>query len=348
MNRVIHLAQKGYGKVSPNPLVGSVIVKEGKIVGEGYHKKFGEDHAEIQAIKNSSCSLADSTLYVNLEPCAHYGKTPPCVDTIIKAQIKKVVIAQKDPNPIVNGKGIKILEENNIVVQIGVLEKKARILNEKFNKRMIKKQPFIAIKIAQTLDGKIADQFYESKWITNLKARKHVHHIRKGFDAIITGAGTIRTDNPLYTVRHVRGKNPDRFIITNSCQIPQESKILELPGTYIITDNLKYLEEHSLLGEEQWIYCEKLTPEQIIQILGLRGYQSILIEAGEGTASFFIESTCVDRYYIYIAPKILGPGRSPYDLIRQKKMNEAVSFFETEFKKFDECLLVSGLTHEVW
>jgi len=196
MKRSLELALLGKGRVSPNPLVGAIIVKGNKIIGEGYHCKAGEDHAEIIALKNCRESPRRATIYVNLEPCCHYGKTPPCVDAIIKAGINKVVIAVRDPNPVVNGNGIKIMKENKIEIEEGILEKEAKELNKIFFKYIVSKTPYIILKAALTLDGKIATRSFDSKWVSCDESREMVHKLRADVDAVLVGKNTIMKDNP--------------------------------------------------------------------------------------------------------------------------------------------------------
>ena len=208
IKRTLKLANKGIGKVSPNPLVGCAIVKNGKIISEGYHEQFGDDHAEVVALKKADEDAKDATLYVNLEPCCHYGKTPPCTDAIIKAGIKKVVIGMIDPNPLVSSGGIKILKKHNIEVKAGIEDKACRHLNRAFIKHISTKLPYVTIKIAQSLDGRVATKTGHSKWITSKKARKETHRLRSENDAILVGISTVLADNPQLTVRHTHGKNP--------------------------------------------------------------------------------------------------------------------------------------------
>lgn len=201
MNRALALAELGAGYVNPNPLVGAVIVKDNKIIGNGYHAKYGEAHAEINAFNNATEPVAGATMYVTLEPCSHFGKTPPCVEAIINRGIKKVVVAVEDPNPLVAGRGIKILRENGIEVTTGVLEKEAKKLNEIFIKFITTGLPFCSLKTAMTLDGKIAAHTGDSRWITSDKSREYVHKLRHKYSSIMVGIGTVLADDPLLTTR---------------------------------------------------------------------------------------------------------------------------------------------------
>ena len=233
MERALKLAQKGLGLTSPNPMVGAVIVKDGKIIGEGYHEKYGGLHAERNALKDcyeKNNSSAGATMYVTLEPCCHHGKTPPCTEAIIAAKIARVVVASNDPNPLVAGKGLKILEEAGIEVVTGVLKKECDDLNKIFFHHIQTKRPFVAMKYAMTMDGKIASYTGASKWITDETARWHVHHLRQQYGAIMVGIGTVLADDPMLNVRTddiLSVKNPVRIICDTGLRIPLESKIVK-------------------------------------------------------------------------------------------------------------------------
>ena len=215
----IEIAKKGTGSVSPNPLVGCVIIKDNKIIGAGYHQKFGEEHAEINAINSSAESVEGSTLYVNLEPCSHHGKTPPCVDRIIKEKIKRVVIGTLDVNPLVSGNGVKALKKAGVDVKVGVLENECIELNKFFFKYITSKLPYVTLKAAQTLDGMIADKNKNSEWISSKESRKYVHWLRARYDAVLIGSDTAKIDNPKLTVRMVEGRNPYRVVLDSKLSL---------------------------------------------------------------------------------------------------------------------------------
>ncbi len=220
----IEIAKKGEGSVSPNPLVGCVITKNNRIIGAGYHEKYGEAHAEINAINSCAESLEGSTLYVNLEPCSHFGKTPPCVDRIIKEKIKRVVIGTLDINPLVSGNGVKALKKAGIEVKVGILEKECIELNKFFFKYITEKLPYVTLKAAQTLDGMIADKNNYSEWISSSESRKYVHWLRSRYDAVLIGSETARKDNPKLTVRMVEGRNPFRVVLDSNLKLKSKSK----------------------------------------------------------------------------------------------------------------------------
>jgi diaminohydroxyphosphoribosylaminopyrimidine deaminase/5-amino-6-(5-phosphoribosylamino)uracil reductase len=226
MDFAFNLAEKGGHNTFPNPNVGALIYKNGKIIGKGYHKFFGDFHAEIHALNQAGENAKDAAMFVTLEPCSHFGKTPPCVDAIIKAGIKKVYIGMKDPNPLVSGKGIEILRQNNIEVEVGILETKAKRFYEEYSKRFAKKDSYVVLKYAMTLDGKIATSTGDSKWISSEKSRNWVHKLRSKFDGILVGVNTIIRDNPDLT-SHGKGKNPVRIILDPDLEIPLVSKVIQ-------------------------------------------------------------------------------------------------------------------------
>ena len=227
METAFRLAKKGKGKTFPNPLVGAVIVKDNRVVGSGFHQRIGKSHAEVNALKSAGTKAKGATLYVNLEPCSHFGRTPPCVDSIIKSGIKKVICATLDPSPSVNGAGVKRLKWAGIEVKLGVLESKAKKLNEVYFKRILTGFPFVILKIVQTLDGKIATLSGNSKWISQEDSRKFVHSLRKQVDAVLVGINTVIKDNPKLTTRKVKGKNPLRIVLDSEGKIPLNSNLLK-------------------------------------------------------------------------------------------------------------------------
>ncbi|MCD6179385.1 MAG: bifunctional diaminohydroxyphosphoribosylaminopyrimidine deaminase/5-amino-6-(5-phosphoribosylamino)uracil reductase RibD, partial [Bacteroidales bacterium] len=230
MRNSLRLAKKGCGFVAPNPLVGATIIKNGKIIGEGYHQKFGEAHAEINAINNATESVQDATIYVSLEPCSHQGKTPACSLAIIQNGFKRVVIATLDPNPLVAGNGVEMLKKAGIKVEVGILEKEALTLNERFFKFIQTRKPFIAIKMATSLDGKIATFSGDSKWITNKSSRKFAHQLRQKYSSILIGINTVIADDPSLNVRlkNTSNSNPLRIVLDSKLQIPLQAKILNI------------------------------------------------------------------------------------------------------------------------
>ncbi|MFA6515481.1 MAG: bifunctional diaminohydroxyphosphoribosylaminopyrimidine deaminase/5-amino-6-(5-phosphoribosylamino)uracil reductase RibD, partial [Candidatus Paceibacterota bacterium] len=237
MNRCLLLAKRGIGFVSPNPLVGAVIVRNGSKIGEGYHKMYGGAHAEVNAIRDAlekKQSLHGVTIYINLEPCFHYGKTPPCVDAIIHHGFSRVVIAMVDPNPLVAGKSIKKLKEHSVKVSAGLLQKQALLMNEKFITHIQRKTPFVALKAAQTSDGFISQHIKKDKWITNLQSRRYVHRLRSEYDAILVGANTVIQDDSLLTVRGIKRPNPIRIVVDGNFLVPETSRIFNAEAKTIL------------------------------------------------------------------------------------------------------------------
>ena len=318
MKIALKLAQKGRGYVSPNPLVGAVIVKEERIIGRGYHQHYGGNHAEINALKNASEDACGSTLYVTLEPCCHEGKTPPCIDSITKHKIARVIIGSIDPNPIVSCRGISNLQSCGIDVKTGVLEPECRKLNEVFFLFMEKKLPFVTIKYAQTLDGRIATATGQSKWISSAASLKFTHKLRAQHDAILVGAGTVIKDNPELTVRLVRGRNPLRIIVDSALKIPAKSKVLQnLSQNKTIIATIKkasdpQFQRFTNLGAEViTIAADKqgnVDLKKLLKILAQKNISSLLIEGGAQIITSILMNNLANRMVTVIAPKIIGKG----------------------------------------
>ncbi|MBN1756404.1 bifunctional diaminohydroxyphosphoribosylaminopyrimidine deaminase/5-amino-6-(5-phosphoribosylamino)uracil reductase RibD [bacterium] len=349
MGLVLKLARRGLGKTSPNPMVGALLVKDGRIIGQGYHRKAGLPHAEIEAINAASESLQGATLYVNLEPCCTYGKTPPCVDRIIKEKIKSVVCAMTDPNPAVNGKGFQILRNNGIQVNSGVLEQEARKLNEVYCKFIQYRKPFVILKVAQTLDGKIALPSGESQWISNERSRRFAHRLRALTDAVLIGQNTLNIDDPQLTVRLSKGNDPKRIILSHSGKIPQKSKMFGLTRgeTIIISPGKPAWFKTKYAGNLEFI---ELAPDQgkfysgdlILRILGQKNIASLLIEGGAQTLSWAIQENIVDKYYIIIANKIFGKGTSSFQNLSIQKITDSIQLNIEKLKKIGNDILITG------
>jgi diaminohydroxyphosphoribosylaminopyrimidine deaminase/5-amino-6-(5-phosphoribosylamino)uracil reductase len=314
MKLALSLAGRGYGHVNPNPLVGAVIVKDGKIIGEGYHEKYGQLHAERNALVNCSVSPEGATLYVTLEPCCHYGKTPPCTEAIIESGIKRVVIGSLDPNPLVSGKGVLILREHGIEVVENVLKEECDKINEVFFYYIRKKTPYVVMKYAMTMDGKIATVLGKSKWITGELSRENVHKDRHRYSAIMVGVGTLLLDNSQLTCRMENGRNPIRIVCDTNLKTPLESYVVhtakDIP-TIIATsceDKEKY-EPYIQAGCEIITVSKKdghTNLKELMQVLGERKIDSILLEGG-GTLNWSaLQSGIVNKLQCYIAPKLFG------------------------------------------
>ena len=317
MKRALRLAVRG--KTSPNPMVGAVIVRDGKIVGEGFHPKAGAPHAEIIALQAAGDLAKGADLYVNLEPCCHYGKTPPCTDSIIKAGIKRVFAAMQDPNPEVAGKGIETLRKAGVEVHVGLMEAEARELNRGFIKRMTVGMPFVLWKAAMTLDGKICTRTGDYRWITAEKARLEVHKLRAASDAVLVGIGTVLADDPELTVRlpgRKRFQNPIRVVVDSEGKTPPEAKVLNQEAPTIIVMkrtapevNLDRLWRSGarLLGVQD--VGGRIDLKYLMGELSKMGINYLLLEGGGELAASMIELGLIDRGLIFVAPKIVG-GRS--------------------------------------
>jgi diaminohydroxyphosphoribosylaminopyrimidine deaminase/5-amino-6-(5-phosphoribosylamino)uracil reductase len=315
MRRALGLARRGLGRVSPNPMVGAVIVKNGRVIGEGWHGVYGGRHAEIDAFDKASSGVKGATLYVTLEPCAHFGKTPPCVDRIIEEGISRVVVGSRDPNPLVAGKSIRKLKARGIETAVGILEKECRELNEKFFTFMLWSRPFVTIKIAQTLDGRIAAASGDSKWISSLPSRRLAHRERSLHDAVLVGIGTVIQDDPELTVRLVRGRNPVRIVVDSKLRIPLESKILkeqEKAATIIACSRGHDVEKFKQLREMgiDLIVAgsDRIDLKKLLAVLAKRNISSVLVEGGAGIYTSFLKGKLADRILVAIAPVITGRG----------------------------------------
>ncbi|MGA2780375.1 MAG: bifunctional diaminohydroxyphosphoribosylaminopyrimidine deaminase/5-amino-6-(5-phosphoribosylamino)uracil reductase RibD [Smithella sp.] len=318
MKLAIALARKGLGYVSPNPLVGAVIVKNGRIISRGYHQRFGGNHAEINALKNAAEDVAGSTLYVTLEPCCHKGKTPPCIDSIIKHKIARVVIGTIDSNPLVSCRSLDYLQSCGIEVKTGVQENDCRKLNEVFFHFMETGLPFVTIKYAQTLDGRIATATGESQWISSEASLKFTHKLRAAHDAILVGAGTVIKDNPELTVRLVRGRNPLRVIVDSELKISQQAKVFQNisgSGTLIATiktaDDLQFQRLANPGVEIITVDADKqgnVDLKKLLSMLAKRNISSLLIEGGAQIITSVLKNNLANRLVTIIAPKIIGSG----------------------------------------
>lgn len=317
MKLALDLAASAKGKTNPNPLVGAVIVKDGMIVGTGLHRKAGEPHAEVHAFKMAGDHAKDATLYVTLEPCSHFGKTPPCANLVKESGVKRVVVAMQDPNPSVAGRGIRLLREAGIEVEVGVLEQESRRLNERFIHNMIAARPFVISKFAMTLDGKIATYSGHSQWITGEQARLDVHEIRDEVDAILVGVGTVLKDNPALTTRlpDRLGKNPVRIILDSSLRTPLDAQILNtsVARTILVIEEGSDSTTYEALGVEILSVSKtngKLDLAVMLEKLYALGITDVLIEGGGEVNASFLRAGLIDKFFVYIAPKVLGGRQS--------------------------------------
>lgn len=314
MQRCLELARQAWGRTAPNPLVGAVIVQGGEIIGEGFHPQAGQPHAEVFALQAAGDQARGATIYVNLEPCSHYGRTPPCADALIQAGIQKVVVGMVDPNPQVAGTGIDRLRAADIEVVVGVEEAACRELNAGFIHRMLYQQPFGILKYAMTLDGKIATTTGHSAWVTGPAARNWVHQLRSTCDAIIVGGNTVRRDNPLLT-SHGAGPNPLRVVMSRSLDLPIQAQLwqtVEVPTLVLTT--LAASPEMRILLEKQGVEVlalPQLSPATAMKVFYERNCLSVLWECGGRLAGQAIAAGAVQKLYAFIAPKIIGGENAP-------------------------------------
>lgn len=354
MLKCLTLASRGAGYVSPNPMVGALLVKNGKVSGSGYHKRFGGSHAEVNAIGSAKKSVKGSTLYINLEPCNYFGKTPPCTDLIIKNEVSRVVVGMLDPNPIVSGKGVKQLQKAGIEVQVGILGDECKKLNEAFIKYITTGLPFVTLKIAQTLDGKIADVTGNSKWITNEKSRQLVHHLRSRYDAVLIGANTVNQDNPALTIRDVKGRNPIRVILDDRLKVNINSAMFtDNKSRNILFTSTKSARANSLkmkrllsngveIIEIPSLQNKTLSLKHILNKLGSLGIASVLVEGGAYVYSEFVSEKLTDKLLLFIAPKIFGKGISSFDYINNQSIGKHIQLSKAATWNLDGDILIEG------
>jgi diaminohydroxyphosphoribosylaminopyrimidine deaminase/5-amino-6-(5-phosphoribosylamino)uracil reductase len=338
MKRAIFLASLGKDTTSPNPRVGAVILdKDGKLISEGFHYKAGMPHAEAMAFNNLKKDAKEGSMYVNLEPCCHHGKTPPCVNKVISSGIKKVYISIEDPDKRVSGKGIKLLKEAGIKVHLGLCKKESLDLNKAFIHRNITKRAFGVLKWAMSIDGRIALKNGKSKWITSEESRSLVHSFRAEFDAIITGGNTLRRDNPFLTTRGLKNPEPLRVVFTKSLDLPSISNLWDCnkAKTLVIYDsstaNEKYLSRFPKCVEVEKVSSDN--PELISKILAQRGCNKVLWECGPVLATAAIQANCIQEIITFIAPKILGGenNMNPLGDFEFKEMNEIIKLSDSQF-----------------
>lgn len=352
MDQALNLAKKGQGWVNPNPMVGAVIVKNGKIIGQGYHKKFGGLHAEREALASCKESAQDATIYVTLEPCCHYGKTPPCTEAIIEAGIKRVVVACLDPNPLVAGQGVKVLEEAGLEVAVGVLEKPANRLLKSFFHYIQTKQPYIILKYAMTLDGKIATGTGDSKWITGEASRYHVHQSRHAYSAIMVGVNTVIADDPSLTARlEEPSKNPIRIICDSHLRTSLASQLVstakQVP-TIIATCcqdpqvHAPYQDAGIEILVTQPDQAGRVNLPELLTRLGEKGIDSIYVEGGAQLQGSLLDQGLVQEIHTYIGGKVIGGQKAlpPIGGQGKSKMSQAIKTHLIDTQVFDQDFLI--------
>lgn len=356
MRRALELARKGEGHTSPNPMVGCVVVKDGRIISEGYHEKYGEFHAERNALTRCTEDAAGADLYVTLEPCCHQGKTPPCTDIIIEKKIARVFVGSMDSNPLVAGKGVQILRDHGIYVETGILDAECRKLNEVFYHYIATKTPFVVMKYAMTLDGKIACATGDSKWVTGEIARTQVHQMRGRYRGIMVGIGTVLADDPMLNCRVEGGVDPVRIICDSNLRIPTESQIVKTASDI---ETIVACSQEALESERKQEKIRRLK-EAGIQIIGTEGahgvnlvelmkklggqnIDSILLEGGGTLNASALEDGIVNKVYAYIAGKLIGgmDARSPVEGMGIDRMADAITLQNVEIEKlgYDFCIV---------
>ena len=339
MRRCFSLAKRSKGKNMPNPYVGAIVYDEieDKIISEGHHKEYGKAHAEVNAIKNAKGNTKNKTIIVNLEPCSHFGKTPPCADLIIKSGFKKVVVALVDVNPKVRMNGIKKLQEAGIEVVLGVLEKEAQELNKIFIKNILTKKPYVMLKTATTLDSKIATEEKKSKWITNEKSRNYVQKLRSEYQAIMSASGTILADNPRLNVRLKNKKSPIRIIFDPNNKIPLNYNVFKADGTRIILINNSKIEVPNHIEKISFTNFDELFKK----LYEMKIY-SIMVESGAGFNSELLKNNEVDEINQFVAPKIFGSGMNFVQNLVCKEVDDCIKLKDIKIKKFDDDILING------
>lgn len=362
MRMALALAKRGEGSVSPNPMVGCVVVKDNRIIAEGYHEKYGGFHAERNALLHCREDAQGAELYVNLEPCCHHGKTPPCTEIILENKIKKVYVGCLDSNPQVAGKGVQILREHGVQVETGILEEECRKLNEVFFYYMEEKMPFAAMKYAMTLDGKIACETGDSKWVTGVEARAYVQCLRNRYRGIMAGIGTVHADNPLLNCRMEGGRNPLRILCDTRLRIPWDSQIVETAGeietiiawnpqaadTRSLKETVDYLKGKGITLLEIPLKKDGVNPEldlrQLFQELGSRGIDSILIEGGGTLNASVLQENLVQRVYAFVAPKLVAGAnaKSPVEGAGVSSMKDALQLQDIEISSFGRDICITG------
>lgn len=355
MRRALELAARARGRTSPNPMVGAVLVKDGAVVGEGFHAFAGADHAELEAINDAEGATEGATMYVTLEPCCHYGRTPPCADRIIQAGIRRVVAACEDPNPAVSGKGIAALRAAGIDVEVGLLGAEATRVNEAFFTFIRTGRPFVILKVAASLDGKISTRTGDSRWITGESARQHVHHLRNEVDAVMVGIGTILRDDPLLTTRlgTADQRDPTRVIVDNLARLPLRAKVINRASTaptfLAVSEMAPRPRLEALEREGVQILVVPGSPRRVslvnlMEALGKLGFLSVMIEGGAEINASALQESVVDKVLLFLAPILIG-GKSTATAVGGEgidTLRQARRLKELRIERFDDDILIEG------
>jgi diaminohydroxyphosphoribosylaminopyrimidine deaminase/5-amino-6-(5-phosphoribosylamino)uracil reductase len=356
MRQALHLAEKGRGRTSPNPMVGAVLVKDKQVIGKGYHKRAGADHAEIVALKKAGDNARGATLYINLEPCCHQGLTPPCADKLVEAGVSRVVVAMLDPNPKVKGRSIRLFQEAGIQTKVGLLEEAARFQNEVFLKYVTTNLPFVIIKIALSMDGKIATKTGDSRWVSGEEARQHVHKLRDEMDATCVGIGTIIRDDSRLTTRlaHKKGRDSIRVVVDSLLKVPSGANIFTQKsdaGNIIVTTKNAFFKRKrdiektgSRVLEVRNRSRNKVDLTHMVQELGKLGITSLMIEGGAEIAASAIQEGVVDKIIFFISPKIIGGKTAPGPIGGEgvARMSDVIKLKHIRTKKYGEDIMIEG------
>lgn len=355
MQRALELALKAQGRTSPNPIVGAVVVKDGNIIGEGYHQRAGTPHAEVHALAAAGETARGATMYVTLEPCSHYGKTPPCARAVAEAGLKRVVVAVLDPNPLVQGRGLEILNQAGIKTTVGVMEAQARRINEFFFKYITTGRPFVTLKMAMTLDGKVATATGDSKWISNEASRRYVHELRNTYDAVMVGIGTVLKDDPRLNTR-LEGtdtRDPIRVIIDSGLDIPLDSQIVQSApkqptivfcGSDSSAVKAGRLEKQGIKIMPLESQSDQIPLHTVFDLLGKMNICSVLVEGGGTINGSIIDHHLADKVHWFIAPKIAGGSSAPSPVGGKgvEQMSAACQIADVDLKMFGDDVLITG------
>ncbi len=352
MKLALRLARRGLGRTSPNPMVGAVIVKNGRVIAQGYHRRYGGPHAEVVALRNAAEPVKGATLYVTLEPCCHHGKTPPCTDAILQSGIGRVVIGTPDPNPRISGTSVDILREHGVETRVGVLEAECRELNEAHFKYMSTGTPLVTLKFAQTLDGRIATAARDSRWISSEQFRKLAHRLRATHDAVLVGIETVLADDPQLTVRLVRGRSPARVILDSTLRTPLDAAVINtraaapvLIATTPRADQAKMAQlrdcgvELLLLEDDD---RREVDLASLLSALGGRNISSLLVEGGAGVITSFLRQNLADRMVVGVAPRILGRGIEAVGELNIGKVSQAIPITYRKIYRAGEDLVIEA------
>jgi diaminohydroxyphosphoribosylaminopyrimidine deaminase/5-amino-6-(5-phosphoribosylamino)uracil reductase len=353
MRRALRLAARGYGRTNPNPMVGAVVVKSGEIVGEGYHIYAKQDHAEVIALRRAGRRARGADLYVTLEPCSHFGRTPPCVERIESAGIRRVLVAVEDPNPLVQGKGIRHLKDRGIQVEVGLCREEAARLNAAFFHFIVHRRPYVTLKLAMTLDGKIATRTGDSQWITGSRARHLVHRLRYGADAILVGIGTVRRDDPSLDVRWRRKNRITKVILDTGLQCPPGARLFESGDSVILFHRADLPESlgSALVGRAELIPASRgetgLDWREVLDELGRRNVVDLLVEGGARIATSLLASRMANRIDLFYGPMFVGAdGLSGVGNLGTTHLTDSLRLADVRVRRLGEDIFVTGVLGE--